>query len=85
MPQHFEIDLSSYTVAELEEISRSIGREIAKKRARGRRSPSPMVEHRGPVYRNPENSSETWSGKGQRPGWLKEAVARGRRPRSLLS
>ena len=30
-----------------------------------------------PNYRNPENPSETWSGRGRQPGWIKAAVARG--------
>lgn len=34
---------------------------------------------RGPVaakYRNPENPSETWSGRGRRPIWLAEKLAK---------
>lgn len=28
-------------------------------------------------YRNPENPSQTWSGRGRRPKWLEEALASG--------
>ncbi|ALG89246.1 MULTISPECIES: H-NS histone family protein [Actibacterium] len=28
-------------------------------------------------YRNPENPSQTWSGKGRPPGWMKEALENG--------
>ncbi len=31
-----------------------------------------------PKYRNPENPSQTWSGRGRQPNWLKEAVASGK-------
>lgn len=29
-------------------------------------------------YRNPENSSQTWSGRGRKPKWIVEAEAAGR-------
>ncbi|MBK5924289.1 transcriptional regulator [Rhodovulum sulfidophilum] len=28
-------------------------------------------------YRNPENPTETWSGRGRRPRWLEEALSKG--------
>lgn len=28
-------------------------------------------------YRNPENPSETWSGRGRKPGWIHDAIAKG--------
>lgn len=31
-----------------------------------------------PKYRNPDNSSETWSGRGHRPRWLEAQLAAGR-------
>ncbi len=30
-----------------------------------------------PKYRNPENQDETWSGRGRKPQWIKEAVEKG--------
>lgn len=30
-----------------------------------------------PKYRNPENPQQTWTGKGQRPGWFVAAQERG--------
>jgi DNA-binding protein H-NS len=29
-------------------------------------------------YRNPENSTQTWSGRGRQPQWFKDAIAGGR-------
>lgn len=29
-------------------------------------------------YRNPANPSQTWSGRGRQPGWIKEGLAQGR-------
>lgn len=35
-------------------------------------------------YRNPENSEETWSGKGRRPMWFKDAIEAGASPEEML-
>ena len=84
MADMHRVDLSSYTVPELEELAWAIGQEIARKRARTRR-PGALIERSGPVYRNPGNACETWSGRGKWPAWFKRALAEGRRPQSLLS
>jgi DNA-binding protein H-NS len=39
------------------------------------RRPYPKVE---PKFRNPNNPSETWSGRGKQPGWVSELLAAGR-------
>jgi DNA-binding protein H-NS len=39
------------------------------------RRPYPKVE---PKYRNPDNPSETWSGRGKTPRWVTERLAAGR-------
>jgi DNA-binding protein H-NS len=31
-----------------------------------------------PKYRNPEDPTQTWSGRGRKPGWINEAEAAGR-------
>ncbi|NIZ08063.1 H-NS family nucleoid-associated regulatory protein [Pseudooceanicola sp. HF7] len=30
-----------------------------------------------PKYRNPEDATQTWSGRGRQPAWIKEALGRG--------
>jgi DNA-binding protein H-NS len=84
MAQTHEVDLRSYTIPELEQLSKRIGQEIAKKRARFRR-PLPVEERRYAIYRNPVNPAETWSGRGDPPGWFRRALATGRSPESLRS
>jgi DNA-binding protein H-NS len=37
-----------------------------------------------PKYRNPTNPSETWSGRGQKPKWLQELLAGGRKLEDFL-
>lgn len=36
-------------------------------------------------YRNPANPEQTWSGRGKRPNWFKEALARGIRKDDLAA
>ncbi len=41
---------------------------------------------RGPVkpkYRNPANPEQTWSGRGKRPNWFKDALASGKSEKDL--
>ena len=40
------------------------------------RSPYPKVL---PKYQNPENTSETWAGRGRQPGWLRKQLRSGKR------
>ncbi|WP_300029295.1 H-NS histone family protein [uncultured Roseobacter sp.] len=37
-----------------------------------------------PKYANPENKSQTWSGKGRQPEWFKTALASGTKANQLL-
>jgi DNA-binding protein H-NS len=37
-----------------------------------------------PKYRNPENGSETWTGRGKQPRWMAERVAQGKTPEDFL-
>ncbi|MEM8653474.1 MAG: H-NS histone family protein [Pseudomonadota bacterium] len=36
-----------------------------------------------PKYMNPENPTQTWTGKGRQPNWFKTAVAAGKSPEDL--
>lgn len=36
-----------------------------------------------PKYANPEDPSQTWTGKGRQPQWFKDAMAAGTEPESL--
>ncbi len=37
-----------------------------------------------PKYRNPDNATETWAGRGQQPRWLAAEVAKGRKVEDYL-
>lgn len=63
-----------FTLAEL--VSGVGGKDGRSGRAQreGRRAPSPS----NAKYRNPDNASQTWSGRGRRPVWFSDALANGR-------
>lgn len=83
------IDLDPLTIAELEALAVRVGQEIARKRAAGRawllEHGARIVENDTPKYQNPENATQTWSGKGKQPRWVEQALARGKTLESLLT
>jgi DNA-binding protein H-NS len=58
--------------AELSKLGRF---ESGKKATRGVRAGSSVA----PKYRNPENPSETWAGRGLKPRWLAAAIKSGKK------
>jgi DNA-binding protein H-NS len=65
---------------ELEEKARAMGfslNELVEITAGRKRSPSVAK------YANPANPVDTWSGRGRKPRWFTEALARGRKPEDL--
>ena len=74
------IDFSLLTDPQLLQLLRTVELEIATRRAQGgqlARDSKRIREGEGPRYRNPENASQTWSGRGGRPSWIDELVRRG--------
>ena len=67
--------------AKLEERLRKIeGTAGAPAEERARRPYPPVL----PKYRNPKNPSETWSGRGKQPRWLKAQLRAGKKLNDLL-
>ncbi len=46
-------------------------------------SPAKKRKPAAAKYRNPEDKSQTWSGRGRQPVWYKEALAAGKSPDEL--
>ena len=73
-------DFSVFSDAQLRQLAREIAVELDRRRSEarslGQRSPA-LVEGRGPRYRNPQNSAETWTGRGAMPSWVRGALDRG--------
>lgn len=82
-------DLDAYTIAELEQLAVRVTQEIARKRAVGRawlrEHGTRISEAEAPMYQNPNNAAQTWSGKGKQPRWVELALAEGKTLDSLAS
>ena len=60
----------------LEDRLRQLGSTITSPELKRERRPYPKVL---PKYRNPENRSETWAGRGKQPLWLRAQLRSGRK------
>lgn len=58
--------------AALEEKAREFGFSLDEVVGKKSRRSKPAAK-----YRNPDDASQTWSGRGRRPKWLEEALAKG--------
>ena len=64
-------------LAELEEKAKAMGfslSELTGLTTGRKRSPSTAK------YANPANAADTWSGRGRKPRWFSEALAKGKKP-----
>jgi DNA-binding protein H-NS len=67
-------------LAELDEIAKAKGFSLAELTgAAPSRKRSPSVAK----YANPANKADTWSGRGRKPRWFTEALAKGRKPEDM--
>jgi len=73
----FEDRRKREALVELEEIARSKGfslSELTNTAPMRKRTPSTAK------YANPADKSDTWSGRGRKPRWFAEALAKGKKP-----
>jgi DNA-binding protein H-NS len=75
-------DFSLFSDNQLIDLESQVRAELKRRRELAR-SYRELSERGGPVYRNPSNSAETWSGRGRQPKWVREALARGARLEDL--
>ena len=67
-------------LAELEEKAREMGFSLSELTgAPGTRKRTPSTAK----YANPANAADTWSGRGRKPRWFSEALARGGKPEDM--
>jgi DNA-binding protein H-NS len=55
--------------------------ELTTKRGPGR--PAGKGASAAPKYANPDDATQTWTGKGRQPNWFKSAVAAGMSPETM--
>ncbi len=75
-------DFSLFSDKHLTDLEAQL-RDEMKRRLKLAQSYRELSERGGPVYRNPSNSAETWTGRGRQPKWVREALARGLRLEDL--
>jgi DNA-binding protein H-NS len=76
----FEDRKKKEALAELEEKARAMGFSLAELTGvSGVRKRAPATAK----YANPANPADTWSGRGRKPRWFTEALARGKSPEDL--
>jgi len=68
-------DLAAKHGLTVEEVLANGGR---KRRRRGT-GPASTGPKSAPKYRNPKDPSKTWTGKGRKPGWIAEALEKGKK------
>jgi DNA-binding protein H-NS len=66
--------------AELSKLTRFQAGSASSKSGSRRGAKAPVA----PKYRNPENPSETWAGRGLRPRWLSAAIKMGKKVDDFL-
>lgn len=75
-------DFSLFSDKQLIDLQTQV-REEVKRRRKLAQSYRQLSERGGPVYRNPSNSAETWTGRGRQPKWVRDALASGARLEDL--
>lgn len=79
-----EVEISERVRARRQELEAELsklhgysgGARAGRPAGRGRRGPRGSV---APKYRNPENTAETWAGRGLKPRWLTAAIKGGKK------
>ena len=71
-----EVETKKQVLIQMKELAGQIGMTVEEVLgARGNK----VKKTRGkPKYRNPADSEQTWTGKGKRPTWLKDAIQSGK-------
>jgi DNA-binding protein H-NS len=74
------VDQKRSLESELSKLTRFEGGNGRSKFALGSGAKGPVA----PKYRNPENPSETWAGRGLKPRWLSAAIKSGKKQEDFL-
>ncbi len=65
--------------------TKSGAKQGAKSRRKGSRKGSGKRQAKAPAkYANPDDPSQTWTGRGRQPAWFKQALAAGKAPEDML-
>lgn len=67
------------------QIAQEVGVTLEELIARGaKKTDQPVRKPVKPRYQNPDNTAETWTGRGKQPRWLAEKIKAGAKPEDFL-
>jgi len=69
-------DLAAKHGLSIEDVMANGGKKRRRRRGTG---PAPTGPKSPPKYRNPKDPEKTWTGKGRKPGWIVEALDKGKK------
>ncbi len=72
------------TRREIERLAREAGVSLGEIFELGDKMPSKKTRSVAPKYRNPDNPAQTWTGRGQKPVWLRFALQQGSKIEDFL-
>ena len=65
--------------AQLVDIAQSVDMTLDELLAHGQKKKSQLTRKVAPRYRNPNDASQTWTGRGKQPRWVVDALAKGKK------
>ena len=74
------IEFDLFTDRHLLDLAQQVASEIRRRQDAARqlvKERGGLMEGEGPIYRNPRNAAQTWSGRGKQPSWILDAMAQG--------
>lgn len=81
----FEAKKRKDALKAVEQVAREYGVDLADIVGETKKRKSTGAGSKGaPKYRNPDDPSQTWSGRGRQPAWYKSAIAAGKSDKDLL-
>jgi DNA-binding protein H-NS len=76
---HFKGQIETALRAKVADRRKAIESDLARLARFGKNSGPGRMGKVPPIYRNPDNPSETWAGRGLKPRWLAAALKSGRK------
>ena len=80
MSERKPIEFDLFTDRHLLDLAQQVASEIRRRQDAARQllnERGGLMEGEGPIYRNPRNAAQTWSGRGKQPSWILDAMTQG--------
>ena len=80
MSERKPIEFDLFSDRHLLDLAQQVATEIRRRQDAARqlvKERGGLMEGESPLYHNPTNGSQTWSGRGRQPSWILDALAHG--------